>query len=1351
MLALGWETFGFAAVKAERKTEFLHRMWQTEEGLPNPVVRSVMQSKQGYLWLGTDECLARFDGLSFTSFDRKDFRRKSDRWVLGLIEASDGSIWSSGCNGGIVRIQAGRETFYGMKDGLPDKQVLSICEDQSHNLWVGTSKGVARFENGHFISYTNQPGLIVEATRSILCDRDGVVWFGTAKGLSRYKDGVFSSFTTTNLLHENSIMTLYQSRDGTLWMGTPNGLSRLQGGKLKHFTTSHGLAHNTVRAICEDSSGDIWIGSHGGLQRFSGGHFYPISYREAFSLETVDGVTDVVYSITEDAERNIWVGTSVGLRRFRAQKFKILARESGLPHEQTTSVLEAQDGAIWIGTFGGGVARLKDDSIQTFNTDDGLPSNYILSLYESADGTIWIGTDLYGMVKYHDGKFENFRANGNPENVIRAMFEDRSGHFWVLNNAGVSEFVNGRLKLNSKLTISATRSIIEDVHGNLWVGCKGGLLRYGGGERTLFTETNGLSSDWVNTVYEDREGVLWIGTEVGGLNRLKDGKFTSFGEAAGFRDRILHIVEDNYDRLWLATKNGVFTISKREVNEYLDGKATYVNVVSYGKADGMRRAQCNGIGQPAGCKSRDGRLWFPTLYGVAVFDTAAVAVTRTPPPVVIEEVVVNTKVVPAGENLELPPGHNDVEFHYTALTFAAAERTHFKYKLDGIDKDWQDGGTRRSARYSNLSPGKQYRFQVIAANADGVWNDEGATFSFTIEPHFYETAWFYFLIGLAILLSGTGVSRLRLRRLQQREQELVVLVSERTKELRQEITDRKQAQNRTTVFSRLGHRLSLANSLQEAARVIVDAADELIGWDACAILSYDADRDHAYTLASFDVIDGRKVEVNEPANSQISSAARRTIKYGPQLILREEARTQGDFRPFGDTGRPSASLMYVPIRHRQKIVGLVTIQSYRKNSYTDGDLHTLQALADYCAGAFERIRAEAALRESRQMVLRQERLAAVGQLAAGVAHEFNNILTVIKGHATLLSETEAANDVAQSINQVMTSADRAANLTRQMLAFSRKQLMQPRSLDLNDVIRQVVKMVGRLIGENISVETSLQQKLPPVHADPGMLEQIIMNLALNARDAMPDGGRLLIETAQVELREEDLASRAEAYVGNFIRLSVSDTGCGMDQATQQRIFEPFFTTKEVGKGTGLGLSTVYGIVKQHNGWIEVESEKGRGTALHIFLPFNPKAVANSTGPLPALSIRGGSETILFVEDEEDIRKLARQILEGFGYRVIEAGTGVEALRIWESRKAEIDLLFTDMVMPEGISGGQLARRLLQERPDLKVIYTSGYSKEILEKDLTADHDFKFLEKPYRPQHLAQIVREVLDSVKGGQS
>ena len=439
-----------------------------------------------------------------------------------------------------------------------------------------------------------------------------------------------------------------------------------------------------------------------------------------------------------------------------------------------------------------------------------------------------------------------------------------------------------------------------------------------------------------------------------------------------------------------------------------------------------------------------------------------------------------------------------------------------------------------------------------------------------------------------------------------------------------------------------------------------------------------------------------------------------------------------------DHGVVSGATILIPTRERP--FGVFCAHTVRHREFTPDDVQFLLAVANVIGITVERLRLGEQLRQSQKME-------SIGQLAAGVAHDFNNMLTIIQGHTSaLLSRSTLSPDVLDPIQAVYFAAERASGLTRQLLMFSRKNVMQVRPLDLREVVANMTKMLQRLFGETITLEFQPPEELPSVQGDTGMVEQVIMNLAVNARDAMPKGGKLTISLDALTVDAAHVELHPEARTGDFVRLRMSDTGIGMDAATRARIFEPFFTTKDVGKGAGLGLATVYGIVKQHEGWIEVDSEPGEGAVFDVFWPVTrvpaPIPVEETS---PVESVSGGNETIFLVEDEPVLREMARDILESYGYRILEASSGKEALGMWNLTRGKIDLLLTDMIMPEGISGAELAQRLLAGQPHLKVIFTSGYTANEVNPEILAKTRARFLQKPYTYDMLARIVRETLDS------
>lgn len=453
----------------------------------------------------------------------------------------------------------------------------------------------------------------------------------------------------------------------------------------------------------------------------------------------------------------------------------------------------------------------------------------------------------------------------------------------------------------------------------------------------------------------------------------------------------------------------------------------------------------------------------------------------------------------------------------------------------------------------------------------------------------------------------------------------------------------------------------------------------------------------------------------------------------------ELAKLLGHDHPGGLLPADTAGIVQMCLTTGHIKLGLETSMQGRTFSWSFFPIKPNQVVHCYVEDFTERLSLEAQLRHS-------QKLESVGRLAAGVAHDFNNIITVIQGHTGLLrSAPNLSPELGESLQQISRASERASKLTSQLLAFSRKNVLQPARLNLNEVLTNISMMLHRTLGEDITFQFGYAPELPEIFADASMIEQIILILAVNARDAMPKGGQLVISTAAVELDALYVERHPEAQVGRFVCLSFIDTGCGMDQVTLSRIFEPFFTTKEFGKGTGLGLATVYGLVKQHEGWIEVQSQLGQGSTFRIYLPPDSRDLNQLTETPADASKTGGHETVLVVEDEPPVRWIVKNILVRAGYRVLEAGSGVEALAVWHQHQNDIALLLTDLVMPVGLSGQELGEKFKAQRANLKVIYTSGYSVEVAGKELHLMDGLNFLQKPFDAARLTKAVRSCLDS------
>lgn len=766
------------ALSTNEMLPFISRTWEADSGLPHNSVLSVLQTRDGYLWLGTQLGLARFDGARFTTFDPL-----KGEGVRCLYQTRDGTLWIGGEKKGLVRFKDGEFVLSPVPANAPVKTML---EDSKHVLWIGTTNGLARYENGLCTWFTSSNGLPSSVVLALCEDGEDNLWIGTTDGLIRYKTGFQETFNDQNGLPDNSIRTLGCDRKGYLWIGTGGGgIVRLHNGKFNRFSTKEGLPDNFITAIFADSRGELWVGTMGGLCRWFGNRFVQ---------EYNNGVTfEAVYSLAEDSEGSIWTGTKEGLNQLRVKAFNSYTTQQGIPHNNVMAVYEDRHGTIWTPTWGGGLCGLKDGTISIFNsTNSPLPS-VLLSVHETRDGSLWIGSDYgFGLFQYKDETFTAYKQkDGFVDSAVRVICEDKAGHLWLGTSAGLylrRDRAFRRFTTEDGIAGNTIRAIYEDRDGNLWIGTNDGLTRRSNGHFTSFTSKDGLPANEVTSIFEDEEHCLWIGTD-GGLCRttnagdsdleIRNSKFTSYTSKDGlFSDNILEVVEDHRGYLWMSCFSGVFCVKKKDLDDFDLGRIQKVPCASYGKSDGMSSAKCNGVSKPASWRSNDGRLWFATIRGVVVVDPGLIRENDTPPLVVVEDIIADKKKLSPSHDLTISPGKGDLEFNYTALSFQTPEKNRFKYKLEGVDPEWVEAGARRVAYYNNIAPGK-YVFHVSGSNNKGIWNESGARVEFILLPHFWQTWWFKSLAvfaGLSFAAAGARyVTRKRMAlRIAQVEQQYAV-------------------------------------------------------------------------------------------------------------------------------------------------------------------------------------------------------------------------------------------------------------------------------------------------------------------------------------------------------------------------------------------------------------------------------------------------------------------------------------------------------------------------------------------------------------------------------------------------
>jgi signal transduction histidine kinase/ligand-binding sensor domain-containing protein len=716
-------------------TQLSHQVWRDE--LPQATVHSILQTRDGYLWLGTYEGLARFDGVRFTVYDIHRTRDLRGTSALHLLEDHAGRLWIA-TNGGLTVREDGKFHTYGMDDGLPSRMVRVLLEDGDGTLWIGTDRGLAERRGDVLRARADlEPGEVWALARTL----DGALWVGTGEGLVRIAGGEQRHFGTADGLPSAACRVLHVDRAGALWIGTDDGLARYANGAFTVWREADGLGDDYVRALHEDGDGSLWVGTEGaGVVRLRNGVFERYGTAEGLSH-------NYVRSLYEDRERNLWIGTNGGVNRLREGKFGNYGTPEGLSHDFARAVFEDRDGVLWVATDGGGVNRRTADGWSALTTREGLSHDAVRALAQTTDGAVWFGT-RDGLDRFQDGTITGF-GHLLPNRLVRALLADDDGSLWVGAEAGGLVHLRG-----TEVTVYTTRDglgaddvrgIFRDSRGRLWIGTYGGgLSRLEGGRFTTFRTVNGLPNDIVFAFHEDADGNLWIGTD-SGLALLRDDELHAFGIDDGLYDeKVFRILDDGGDTLWMSSNRGLYVASRKDLLAFADGRIPRIPSVGYGKSDGLRANQCNGTSQPAGWKSRDGHLWFPTVEGVVEVDPADLKLNRLPPPVVIEEVRINGAVVDMRSLDELPPGTEQLEIDFTALSFVAPEKVTFRYRLDGSDSTWVEAGTRRTAYYTRPPPGG-YRFTVVAANNDGFWNRDGDTLAFSVATPLTRTWWAWLL------------------------------------------------------------------------------------------------------------------------------------------------------------------------------------------------------------------------------------------------------------------------------------------------------------------------------------------------------------------------------------------------------------------------------------------------------------------------------------------------------------------------------------------------------------------------------------------------------------------------------